>query len=79
MKKIILLAALAFLSAVVFSQKKKDNKEQTALAKLSLNGLSFRSVGPSLTAGRIADIAVNTKNPKIYYIAVASGGVWKTF
>ena len=78
MKKIILLAALVFLSAVVFSQKKKDNKEQTALAKLSLNGLSFRSVGPSLTAGRIADIAVNTKNPKIYYIAVASGGVWKT-
>ena len=69
MKKIILLAILFGLSAVGFPQKKNDKKEQTSLAKLSLNGLKFRSVGPALTAGRIADIAVNTNNPKNYYFS----------
>ena len=57
---------------------KKEDKEKSPFEKLSLNGLKFRSVGPALTAGRIADIAVNTENPKNYYLAVASGGVWKT-
>ena len=29
-------------------------------------------------SGRIADFAVNPDNPTEYYVAVASGGVWKT-
>jgi photosystem II stability/assembly factor-like uncharacterized protein len=41
-------------------------------------GLSFRSIGPALTSGRIADIAINPLNHNEWYIAVASGGVWKT-
>jgi hypothetical protein len=31
-----------------------------------------------LTSGRIADFAVNPKNFNEYYVATASGGVWKT-
>jgi photosystem II stability/assembly factor-like uncharacterized protein len=41
-------------------------------------GLRFRSIGPALTSGRVADIAVDPKNKKVYYVAAASGGVWKT-
>ena len=78
MKKIILLATLVFFGATVSAQNKNDKKVKTPLEKLSLNGLKFRSVGPALTAGRIADIAVNPNNSKNYYVAVASGGVWKT-
>ena len=40
--------------------------------------MKFRNIGPAFTSGRVADIAVNSKNPFEYYIAVASGGVWKT-
>ena len=58
--------------------KKNKEKEKTPLEKLTINGLKFRSVGPSLTAGRIADIAVNPNDNSEYYLAVASGGVWKT-
>ena len=36
------------------------------------------SIGPALTSGRISDFAVNPKNPANYFVAVASGGVWKT-
>jgi len=41
-------------------------------------GLKLRSIGPALTSGRIADIAVNPKRPAELWVAAASGGVWKT-
>jgi hypothetical protein len=42
------------------------------------SGLKMRSIGPALMGGRIADIAVHPANDSIWYIASASGGVWKT-
>lgn len=44
----------------------------------TIKGLEFRSLGPSLTSGRIADIAIHPDNENIWYVAVGSGGVWKT-
>lgn len=38
----------------------------------------MRSVGPSFMAGRIADIAINPDDESQWYVAVGSGGVWKT-
>lgn len=43
-----------------------------------LDGLKFRSIGPATTSGRIADIAIDPLNESIWYVAVGSGGVWKT-
>ena len=40
--------------------------------------LKFRNIGPAFTSGRIADIAIDSKNQNIMYAAVGSGGVWKT-
>ncbi len=40
--------------------------------------LHFRSIGPVVMSGRIADLAVYEKNPALYYVATAHGGVWKT-
>ena len=79
MKKstLILLNLLLFINFSSFSQKKKQQQSHP-LDKISINALKWRSVGPALTSGRISDIAVNTKNPFEYYVAVASGGVWKT-
>lgn len=42
------------------------------------SAFSFRSLGPALASGRVSDIAVNPNNFDEFYIAVASGGVWKT-
>ncbi len=41
-------------------------------------GLVLRGIGPALMGGRIADIAVHPDDPTTWYIAVGSGGVWKT-
>lgn len=43
-----------------------------------LAGLKLRSIGPALTSGRITDIAVDPEHPSTWYVASASGGVWKT-
>ncbi len=73
MKKFVFaLFSLALLNL----NAQEDNK--TLLEKTSFEGLKFRSIGPALTAGRVADIAVNPNDHDEYYVGVASGGVWKT-
>lgn len=51
---------------------------QPTLSSEILSGLKFRGIGPALTSGRVSDFAVNPNNRAEYYVAVASGGVWKT-
>src|SRR5262245_31186167 len=43
-----------------------------------LGGLKFRSIGPAVASGRVVGFAVHPRDRSHYYIAVASGGVWKT-
>ncbi|NQV03122.1 MAG: glycosyl hydrolase [Bacteroidia bacterium] len=62
-------------SVNVFSQKKGDTSR---LSDKTFAGLAFRSIGPAFMSGRIADIAIHPENRSIWYIAVGSGGVWKT-
>lgn len=43
-----------------------------------LNNISFKNVGPTIMSGRVVDIDVNPADPTIFYVAYASGGLWKT-
>ena len=40
--------------------------------------LRIRNIGPSMISGRIVSIAVDPTNKRNYFIAAASGGVWRT-
>ncbi|MGE3614566.1 MAG: WD40/YVTN/BNR-like repeat-containing protein, partial [Gemmatimonadales bacterium] len=40
--------------------------------------LVFRNIGPSGPSGRIDDLAVLERDPNVFYIATATGGLWKT-
>src|SRR5687768_17788326 len=42
------------------------------------DSLHWRSIGPAAMSGRIADIAVYEPDSRIWYVATAHGGVWKT-
>ncbi len=44
----------------------------------TFSGFNLRNVGPSFTSGRIADVAIHPDNQNLWYVAVGSGGVWKT-
>ena len=41
-------------------------------------GLTLRGIGPAIMGGRISDIEVHPENRNTWYVAVGSGGVWKT-
>ncbi|MGB0715254.1 MAG: VPS10 domain-containing protein [Phycisphaerae bacterium] len=55
-----------------------DEKSDKSFTAKELAGLKVRNVGPALMSGRICDFAVNPENKSEYYVAVCSGGVWKT-
>jgi photosystem II stability/assembly factor-like uncharacterized protein len=77
----LLLFLIPVLVLAAKKMQKTDSGDRVAEEVPSENtfsGLTFRSLGPALTSGRISDIAVHPRNPKIYFVAVASGGVWKT-
>ena len=76
MKKYFIAFISVFFLISAFAQKKKITSEE--LKPSDLSGLEFRSVGPAFMSGRIADIAINPANENEWYVAVGSGGVWKT-
>lgn len=53
--------------------------QRKALEAASIvNGIEFRSAGPTVFSGRVVDLAVSEKDPSHFYVAYASGGLWKT-
>ena len=54
-------------------------QQRLALRKNSIaNTIPFRNVGPTVMSGRVTDIEVWEKDPTHFYVAYASGGLWKT-
>lgn len=81
----LLVIAMLFSGFQAIAQKAKAKKESArqeaksdTLKSSTFGGLKWRSIGPSFTSGRIADFAVNPNNHNEWYVAVASGHVWKT-
>jgi hypothetical protein len=75
MKRCILaLLAFSMLLQTVRAQENNSNLWEDK----NFEGLEWRSIGPALMAGRIADIAIHPQDESIWYVAVGSGGVWKT-
>lgn len=75
------LVALCLISPALFAQEPSDDsveQEATSSASLLAGALEFRSVGPAFMSGRIGDVAIDPVEPNTWYIAVASGGLWKT-
>jgi photosystem II stability/assembly factor-like uncharacterized protein len=66
--KLLLAPLFVLLAAMMVAQD----------APSVLTGLPLRNVGPAFVAGRIADIAVHPDDENVWYVAVGSGGVWKT-
>ena len=52
--------------------------QDTLVTKTSYSALKLRNIGPAFTSGRIADIAIHPQDDNVWYVAIGSGGVWKT-
>ena len=74
--RLILLALLAaplFFLPVLEAQQPDIDRIARAVSSLRL-----REIGPALMGGRIADIKVHPTESSTWYVAVGSGGLWKT-
>ena len=61
------------------SPKAELASEPASLVTADLfSGLAFRNIGPAIMSGRISDIVIHPKRAATWYVAVGSGGVWKT-
>jgi photosystem II stability/assembly factor-like uncharacterized protein len=82
---LVFAAAMALgLSAAdkVVEKKGQDCEEKKdpncPLCEKTFTGLALRNIGPAVQSGRISDIAVDPTKPARWFVAVASGGVWRT-
>ena len=69
---------LALSVSVLFGFRLCAQSSDTPSLETVAAALEFREIGPAVMGGRIADIAVNPQNFNTWYVAVGSGGVWKT-
>ncbi len=75
----LVLALVAVLAtSLVAGASAGSTKEESRLKAETFSGLEFRSIGPAMNSGRIGDLAIHPSDPNTWYVAVASGGVWKT-
>ena len=52
---------------------------KVALQENSLvRNVAFRNIGPTVMSGRVVDVDVRPDDPSHFYVAYASGGLWKT-
>lgn len=80
MKKLFFCTLFLVASQLTINAQttKTPTSEKSAVDADLLSGMQFRMVGPALTSGRVADIAVHPKNKDVWYVAAAAGGVWLT-
>ncbi len=74
--RLLLSLLISFLLLAPGPSQAQD--DPTTVGDISYSALSWRNIGPAFTSGRIADIAINPEDPETWYVAVGSGGVWKT-
>src|SRR5579884_3684515 len=66
------IIAMALCAALVIGSGAGSARAQ------SLGNLTFRSIGPSVSGGRMGDVAGTDQDPLLYYAGAAGGGVWKS-
>jgi hypothetical protein len=70
---LLVLVALGLVTAGVGARQTPDR-----LTADSLKGLELRGIGPALTTGRVVDVKIDPRNPSVWYVVSAFGGLWKT-
>src|SRR5256714_2320949 len=78
-QRLACLLALFLLTVSLHAQPADDaNEKESKYGEKTFAGLELRELGPALTSGRIVDLAVDPRDARVWYVATAGGGVWKT-
>jgi photosystem II stability/assembly factor-like uncharacterized protein len=49
-----------------------------SLTDVLFKNLKARSIGPAVMGGRVSDIAIDSRNPFVFYVGLGHGGIFKT-
>ena len=83
----LLFAVASLTSLFLLVPSRADDTAPAAQAKprkpgeistATFGGLRLRSIGPAVASGRISCIAIHPSDKSTWYVAAASGNVWKT-
>ena len=75
------LFSLMLMLMLALPAAAQDNEEEDDTPKINaslVSGLKLRGIGPALMSGRITEVVVDPVKRSTWYVAVASGGVFKT-
>jgi len=78
---VLVLAALLALPLAALAAKPADTGTPATTDVMSADtfkGLELRGLGPAFNSGRITDLAVDPTDTSRWFVASASGGVWRT-
>lgn len=48
------------------------------LTEVLFKGLKARAIGPAVMGGRVSDLAIDPRNPYVFYVGLATGGIFKS-
>src|SRR6188472_4565224 len=75
---VILLATIATAGGAQSNKQPAAKPDSTKFTTGLLSGLKLRAIGPALTSGRVADVAIDPADKRTWYVGTAAGGVWKS-
>src|SRR5215475_11029865 len=78
---LFLISAITTLSAQESSSPSPTATASPApmpLTEALFKSLKARSIGPAVMGGRVSDIAIDPRNPSVFYIGLGTGGVFKS-
>lgn len=90
MKKLTLAFLVVLFISSIYSQEtfpeptpasirfQKFQEKLKSIAESPFKNMEFKNIGPTIMSGRAVDIDVSPFDPTHFYVAYASGGVWKT-
>jgi photosystem II stability/assembly factor-like uncharacterized protein len=89
LSKLTLMLLISFIASLpALAQEERPEAGRAApeesrrpsdpMSSATFAGLRLRLVGPALISGRVVALAVDPHDRSRYYVAAASGGVWKT-
>jgi photosystem II stability/assembly factor-like uncharacterized protein len=69
---------ISLLLASVSLSRAQENPPTPQLSDIFFKNLKVRGIGPAVMGGRVSDIALDPRNPALFYVGLATGGLFKT-
>ena len=80
MRPIIIVVSVMFalFAGIAIFAQSSEVDDTKPFSSPTFEAFKLRNIGPAFMSGRIADIVIVPDDPATWYVAVGSGGVWKT-